>query len=330
MPDSTQKVLVSGVKPTARPHIGNYLGAMKQFVDMQHEYDTRVFIADYHALTTLHDADTLREMTYNIALDYLAIGLDPETTHIYKQSDVPSHTELAVILSNTVPSSYLTRAHAYKAAQDKNEDINAGTLYYPILMAADILMYDTHIVPVGADQKQHVEYARDIAERFNHTYGETFVIPQARILENVQTVPGVDSRKMSKSYGNDIGLFATDDEITKAVMSIPTDSQDKDAPKKEYTTDTLYQLHTHFTTGNELEKVKTGYKEGGLGYKESKEILIESIKGLIAPLRDKREEIANDRDFVMSVLDTGARAARAEASEKMNDVRAKVGLTASQ
>ncbi|MEX1087467.1 MAG: tryptophan--tRNA ligase, partial [Candidatus Paceibacterota bacterium] len=315
MSTDSKKILVSGVKPTARPHVGNYLGAMKQFVDMQNEYDTRIFIADYHALTTIRDAETLREMSFNIAVDYLAIGLDPKTTRIYKQSDIPSHTELAVILSNIVPASYLTRAHAYKDAEQKGKEINAGTLYYPILMAADIIMYDADVVPVGSDQKQHVEYARDFAEKFNTVYGDTFRIPEPYILEETKTVPGTDGRKMSKSYNNYIGLFASDEEIEKGIMSIPTDSQPLESPKTNYENDTLYQLHTHFTTGSELDKVNEGYREGGLGYKESKEILIKSLKEFIDPLRRKREVVANDTDHVFSVLDEGARAAQGEATE---------------
>ena len=325
---STQpsKTLVSGVKPSGTLHLGNYFGAMKQFVDLQQEYDARIFIADYHALTGAPDPRELSEATWNIAVAYLAIGLDPENTRIYKQSDVPSHTELTTILSNIVPSSYLFRAHAYKDAEQKDEEVNAGTLNYPVLMAADIIMYDAHVVPVGEDQKQHLEYTRDFVQRFNHRYGELFREPQELILDEVKTTPGTDGRKMSKSYDNIIPLFATDEEIREAVMSIPTDSQPVEQPKENYEEDIVYQLHTLVTPEDELERITDGYKNGGLSYKESKEKLIESVSTFIRPLREKRDEIANNPDYVFSVLDAGARAARAEATEKMNKVRSAVGL----
>jgi len=328
MSEINKQVLVSGQKPTGTPHLGNYLGAMKQFVALQEKYDTRIFIADYHALTGTPDPHELRDATYEMAVSYLAIGLDPQQTRIYKQSDVPSHTELTTVLSNTVPASYLTRAHASKDAEQKGEEINAGTLYYPILMTADIIMYDTHVVPVGEDQKQHLEYARDFVQRFNARYSETFREPEPLISEDVKSIPGTDGRKMSKSYGNTIPLFASNDQIRNAVMGIPTDSQPVDEPKEGFENDIIYQLHTHFTPEGELARMTDGYKNGGLSYKESKDVLITSLHNYIEPLRKRRDEIANDRDYVFSVLDAGARAARAEAAEKMNDVRSRIGLEA--
>jgi len=326
MNDGSQQVLVSGVKPTGSLHIGNYIGAMKQFVDLQEEYDARIFIADYHALTGTPDPTELRDASFEVAVAYLAIGLDPERTRIYRQSDVPAHTELSTILANIVPASHLFRAHAYKDAEQKGEEVNAGTLYYPVLMAADIVMYDAHVVPTGEDQKQHLEYTRDFVQRFNNRYGDTFREPKELILGTVKTVPGTDGNKMSKSYNNTIGLFADDEEIKDAVMSIPTDSQPVEQPKQDYEQDIVYQLHTYFTPEPDLATITDGYKNGGLSYKESKEKLIESIRDYIRPLREKRAEIAADPDYVKDVLAQGAQAANKDANAKMEAVRQTVGL----
>ncbi len=321
----SKKILVSGVKPTGRPHIGNYLGAMRQFVDLQNEYDTRVFIADLHALNTIHDRDELYNASLDIAMDYLAIGLDPDKVMLYKQSDIPVVTELALIFNTLTTVPYLQRAHAYKDAEAKGSEINAGTFMYPILMAADILIHDADIVPVGQDQKQHIEIARDTAEKFNNAYGETFKLPKELIQENTATVPGIDGQKMSKSYNNTIPLFATEEEIKKAVMGIATDSKAPEEPK-DTEEDTLYTLHTLFTTGDDLEKVKEGYEKGGLGYRESKDILVAHIDALIAPLREKRFEIAKDTDAVKAMLEEGGKKAKEIAQQKMEIVRKQVGI----
>jgi len=319
------KILVSGVKPTGRPHIGNYLGAMRQFVDLQNEYDTRIFIADLHALNTIHDRDQLYTASLDIAMDYLAIGLDPKKVTLYKQSDVPEVTELSWIFSTLTTVPYLQRAHAYKDAEAKASDINVGTFCYPLLMAADILIHDADIVPVGQDQKQHIEIARDTAEKFNNAYGETFKLPKELILEDTATVPGLDGQKMSKSYNNTIPLFATDEEITKAVMSIATDSRSPEEPK-DTEGDTLYTLHTLFTTGDDLQKVQEGYEKGGLSYKESKDILVKHISELITPLREKRFEIAKDIDAVKAILEEGGKKVKEIAEQKMELVRKNVGI----
>ena len=320
-----EKILVSGVKPTGRPHIGNYLGAMRQFADLSSNYDSRIFIADLHALTTIHDRDELHTSSLDIAMDYLAIGLDPKKVIIYKQSDVPEVTELAWFFNCLTTVPYLQRAHAYKDAESKGRELNVGVFNYPLLMAADILIHDADMVPVGLDQKQHIEIARDTAEKFNNTYGGTFKLPKELILESTQIVPGTDGQKMSKSYGNIIPLFATNEEITKAVMSVATDSKSPEEPKNTED-DTLYTLHTLFTTGDNLEKVKDGYKKGGLSYKESKEILIESIIKLVTPFREKRFEIAKDVGAVEKILEEGGKKARQYAQHKMEVVRKKVGL----
>jgi tryptophanyl-tRNA synthetase len=323
MPQDKQ-TLVSGVKPTGRPHIGNYFGAMKQFVDLQDEYNTFIFVADWHAITTIQDAKELKQNTIDVVLDYLAIGLDPDKVTIYKQSDIPEHTELTWIFNCITTVPYLMRAHAYKDAETKNKESNVGLFDYPLLMASDILLYDADVVPVGQDQKQHIEYARDTAEKFNRIFGKTFKLPKELILENVAVVPGTDGQKMSKSYDNTISLFASDEEIRKAVMSIPTDSKsvlDTKDPDK----DNVFALHKLFTSGPEYDELRDRYLNGGIGYKESKDILIKNIINTIAPLREKRKELESNTDLVFDVLRRGAEKAKKIASIKMNEVRKRVG-----
>ncbi len=320
-----KKILLSGVKPTGTVHLGNYFGAMRQFVDRQGEYRQFIFIANYHALTSIFDGALLRKLTLDLALDYLAIGVDPKKTTIFLQSDVPEVTELAWIFNTLTTVPYLQRAHAFKDAEAKNHEVNVGLFDYPILMAADILMYGADVVPVGLDQKQHIEIARDTAQKFNRIFGETFKMPEALILEDVKTVPGTDGRKMSKSYGNVIGLFATDEEIRKAVMSIPTDSKGVDEPKDPATCN-VFAFH-ELIGGSNLEEVRKRYINGCIGYKESKDILIDNIRAFIAPMRSRREELARDPEAVIRILEEGALIARAEAQSTMQSVRAKVGLT---
>jgi len=319
-----KKILISGVKPTGRPHIGNYLGAMKRFVDLQNDYQAMIFIADYHALTTERDAKKLREETLDIAIDYLAIGLDPKKTTIFRQSDVAEVTELAWIFNCITTMPYLSRAHAYKDAIVKNKEVNVGIFDYPLLMAADILIQDADVVPVGQDQKQHVEIARDTAEKFNLIYGETFKLPEPLIDDSVATIPGIDGRKMSKSYNNTIPLFASDEEIKKAVMSIVTDSKEVDEPK-ETKNDTLFSYHLLFSK-QQLPELEKRYHNGGIGYKESKEILIENMKSFIAPLREKKELLKQDTQKVLAVLNNGGEKARECAKNNMSKVRKIIGL----
>ncbi len=319
----TRKILLSGVKPTGRPHVGNYFGAMKQFVDYQEAYETYIMIADYHDLGS-QDPETLRKNIFEVAIDHLAIGLDPAKMTFFRQSGVPQHTELTWIFNGVVTVPYLQRAHAYKDAVAKGKEPLMTLFAYPVLMATDILMYDADIVPVGQDQKQHVEIARDIAQKFNTKYGETFKLPEPMILEEVAIVPGIDGQKMSKSYNNTIPLFAEDDEIKKQVMSIPTDSKGIDEPK-DPEKDIVFQLHTLFA-GNKLPEIHEGYAKGGLSYAESKKMLVEEISTFVAPLREKRKEIAQNPDYVHDVLRDGAEEARAKAGKKMQDVYEKVGL----
>ncbi len=320
-----KKTLLSGVKPTGRPHIGNYFGAMKQFVDMQHDYNAIYMIVDYHALNFIQKKEEMSQNILDLALDYLALGLDPQKSLIFKQSDVPEHAELAWIFDTITTMPYLMRAHAYKDAEAKNKEISVGAFNYPMLMAADILIYDTDIVPVGQDQKQHVEYARDTAQKFNHIFEETFKLPDVKIISEVAVVPGTDGRKMSKSYGNTIPLFATFDEIKKAVMSIATDSKGIDE-KRNPDEDNVFQLHKLFSKPEELASLKERYENGGIGHKESKEILIKNIEEYIAPLREKRSQLASDTDYVLDVLRDGGKRAKLKAERKMEMVREAIGV----
>ena len=325
MNKESKKILLSGVQPTGRVHIGNYFGAMKQFVDLQDTYDCYIFIADYHAMTTVQDKERLNKGIIDVALDYLAIGLDPKKVILFKQSDVPQVTELAWMFNCITTVPYLMRAHAFKDREAKNEEVNVGLFDYPILMASDILMQDSDIVPVGQDQKQHIEYSRDIAQKFNNVYGETFKIPEPFILSNVETVPGTDGRKMSKSYGNVIPLFATDEEIKKAVMSIPTDSKGV-AESKNPDESNLYAIHKLFLNEDGRKAVREKYEKGGMGYKEAKEMLIKDITDFIRPIREKREMLAKDMDTVFDILKEGGKRASMRAEKKMADVRKKVGV----
>ncbi len=313
-----KKTLLSGVKPTGRPHIGNYFGAMKQFVDLQNggDYTCHLFIADYHALNLIQDKNELERLTLDLALDYLAIGLNPAKSVLFKQSDVSAHTELCWIFDTIVTMPYLMRAHAYKDAEAKNKEINVGTFNYPVLMAADILLYGTDVVPVGQDQKQHVEYARNIAEKFNNTFGETFKLPDALILEYVATVPGTDGRKMSKSYGNTIPLFATREEITRAVMSIVTDSS-AGIPEN------VYAIHKLFRTETSLKKF---YEENSGKYKKLKEALIDDIDAYVKPLMERRAELAKNENTVAEILKQGSIMANEIASKKLLEVKEKIGV----
>jgi len=313
-----KKILLSGIQPSGRPHIGNYFGAMKQFVELQEDFESYIFIADYHALTTLQNREELKQNILNVAIDYLAIGLNPKHVTLYKQSDIPEHMELAWIFECLTTVPYLERAHAFKDAQAKRSEVNVGTFNYPLLMASDILLYDADVVPVGQDQKQHVEIARDTAEKFNRIYGDTFKLPQPLILSNVSVVPGIDGEKMSKSKGNTIPLFAEDAEIGKLVMSIVTDSSGG-IPKN------VHEIHKLFALDG--ARLDDFYTQNEGKYKALKEALIEDIKTFIRPLREKRKAIAEDKEAVLKMLKEGGLRARAKASAKMEEVREKVGVS---
>jgi len=307
--------LFTGLQPSGALHIGNYLGALKQTTELLQSAEGLVMIADYHALTTLKDPSELRENIAGVVRDYVAVGVDPKKAIIFQQSSVPQHTELAWILDCLVTVPFLMQAHAYKDKVAKGLDANAGLFTYPMLMAADILLYDTDIVPVGADQKQHVEYAREAAVKFNTAFGETFKEPKEKILDAVAVVPGTDGKKMSKSYSNTIPLFGTKDEIQKAVMSIVTDS-------KAESPENVYNIHRLFRDREELSAL---YKENKGKYKALKDALVEDIEAVVGPMRARRESIT-DND-VKAILADGGERARAQAEKKMADVRNKVGVT---
>lgn len=274
------KVLLAGVKPTGQLHLGNYFGSMEPALMQAKEADVSyLFIADLHAITSTQEGAQLKRNTLNIAAGYLAAGLDPSKTILFKQSDIKEHTELAWIFDCITTMPYLMRAHAYKDAEAKNAEINVGVFNYPILMAADILLYDTNIVPVGQDQKQHVEYARDTAQKFNRIYGEAFTLPEAHITEGVGIVPGIDGRKMSKSYNNVIPLYESSDIVKQRIMSIVTDSKEAHEPKDPNTCN-VFALHKLFASGDELAKLEKQYREGTISYKESKELLVEHTEDL--------------------------------------------------
>lgn len=324
---SNKKILLSGIQSTGITHLGNYFGAMKQFVDLQNsgEYDMHVFVANYHSLTTIHDGQQLRDNTMNVVLDYLAIGLDPEQTTLYTQTSVPQLFELTWIFNTLVTMPWLQRAHAYKDKTAKGIEASVGLFDYPVLMAADILITQADVVPVGKDQQQHVEMAREIAMKFNNAFGETFKEPQELIPEEVAVVPGTDGQKMSKSYGNTIPLFGTDEEIKKAVMSIVTDSKEPAEPK-DPEADNIFALHKLVTPADQQAEIRAGYEQGGLGYGDSKKMLLENILALVTPMRDKRDQLAQDPDYVMGVLEEGGRVMEAKAEKLLVEVRKKAGL----
>lgn len=311
-------VLVSGVKPTGAIHIGNYFGAMKQFVDLVNSdaYTPYIFIADYHALNSVQNAEEMRTLTRELIAAYLAIGLNPENVVLFKQSEVTAHTELCWIFDTITTMPYLMRAHAYKDAEAKGREVSVGTFNYPMLMAADILLYDADIVPVGQDQKQHIEYARDTAEKFNRIYGETFKLPKEHIMPEVAVVPGTDGAKMSKSYGNTIPLFASKEKLLETVMGIVTDSSG-DIPQN------VYAVHKLLKSEAELAPIYEHYKGK---YKALKEALCADLEAFIAPMREKYESIKKNQNLIDKVLADGGMAAREVASAKIKAVRKAIGV----
>jgi tryptophanyl-tRNA synthetase len=312
-----KKRLFTGLQPSGQLHIGNYLGTLKQTVELLQESDGLVMVADYHALTTLKSPEELRRNIADVVRDFVGVGIDPKRSVIFQQSAVPQHTELAWIFDCLVTVPFLMQAHAYKDKVAKGLEANAGLFTYPMLMAADILLYDTDIVPVGSDQKQHVEYAREAAAKFNGAFGSIFKEPQEKILESVAIVPGTDGKKMSKSYGNTIPLFGTKDEIRKAVMSIVTDSKG-DKPEN------VYAIHKLFASPNDLDKIYNNESLKG-NYKQMKEYLMEDIEAVIAPMRERRNALS-DAD-VKAILKDGAERAGEQAEKKMREVRKAVGVT---
>lgn len=314
--ETAKKRLFSGVQPSGPLHIGNYFGALKQWLDHQEEYDCVFSVVDYHALTSLKDPKLVREYTLSAIKDLLAIGIDPNKSILFQQSRVSEHTELAWILDCLVTVPFLELSHAYKDKIAKGLEANAGLFTYPMLMAADILLYDTDVVPVGEDQRQHVEYAREAAAKFNNAYTQTFKEPKEMIVKNVAIVPGTDGKKMSKSYGNTIPLFATKEEITKAVMSIVTDSSGE-RPEN------VFAIHKLFLDQSGLDKIYSNPTMRGK-YKLIKEALIEDLEKFIAPMREKRANISDEE--AVRIINEGSEKAKALAAAKMAEVRSKVGV----
>ncbi|MFT5359725.1 MAG: tryptophanyl-tRNA synthetase [Candidatus Paceibacteria bacterium] len=320
-----KKTLVSAIQPSGQLHLGNYLGAMRQFVEFQNSHNAFISVVNYHALTTVQNRDDLLKFTRDVVLDYLAVGLDPEKITLFVQSELPELPELTWIFNCLVTMPWLARAHSYKDKTEKGIEASVGLYDYPVLMAADILMMDGEVVPVGKDQEQHVEMARDIARKFNNHYGDTFAEPEAMILKDVAVVPGVDGQKMSKSYNNTIPLFGTDSEIKKAVMSIVTDSKEPE-DKKNPDDVIVYQIYKLVASVEKVEEMKSGLETGGLGYGDAKKLLLEAVIEMIAPMRERREKFELNPELVDKILSEGSRKARKVAEEKMKEVKEKVGL----
>jgi tryptophanyl-tRNA synthetase len=316
---------LSGIKPTGTPHLGNYLGFLKPALALQDTRDMFYFIADYHALTTVRDPEELRDQTYELVGVFAALGMDFDRHTFFRQSDVPEVTELTWLLSCVTPLGLLQRAHAFKDAEAKAEELNDGVFQYPVLMAADILIYDSHEVPVGKDQKQHLEMTRDIAQRFNHLFGETFVVPDPRIEEDVATIPGVDGRKMSKSYGNEIPLFSTEAQLRKAVMRIVTDSKTVEDVKDPDTCN-VFQIFRHFAPPDAQAHWAQRYRAGGMGYGEIKQATFEAINREISPYRERYFALRKDPVRLDEILRQGGRKARQAARIVLGRARGRVGL----
>jgi tryptophanyl-tRNA synthetase len=317
--------ILSGIQPSGVLHIGNYFGMMRPAIALQAEGEAFYFIADYHALTSLKDAATLRENGRRVALDFLACGLDPERAALFLQSDVPQVTELAWILSTIAPMGLLERAHSYKDKVARGLSPSAGLFTYPVLMAADILIYDSDLVPVGKDQKQHIEITRDLAVKMNETFGEVFRLPEPRIQPATETVPGIDGQKMSKSYGNTIDIFGGEKKMRKQVMSIVTDSSPVEAPK-DPDSSTIFQLYSLFATKEEISEMREAFQRGGTGYGDFKKQLFAKLWDYFEPMRKRREEIQRDESYVDHALSRGAQRANEVADQVMARVRAAVGL----
>ncbi len=319
--------ILSGVQPSGKPHLGNYFGAMRQHVELQQEEgaETYYFIADFHAMTTVHDADLLRQYTLDVAIDYLAIGLDPAKAVFFRQSDVPEVLELAWTLGCVTGMGLLERAHSYKDKVARGIKPSVGLFYYPVLMAADILLYKPKYVPVGQDQVQHIEMTQDMAEYFNNRYGtEVLARPEPRLSATAK-VPGTDGQKMSKSYGNTIDLDLEGKPLKKVVMSIVTDSTPVEDPKDPEKCN-VFALYRLFASEDEQGELAGRYREGGLGFGEVKKMLLEKIEAYFAPYRERRRELESDLDRVRDVLRDGAERARAIAAKTLDEVRTASGL----
>ena len=317
--------VLSGIQPSGKLHLGNYFGMMRECVRLQEKGESYVFIANYHALTTVSNAEQLRIDTMDVALDFLACGLDPERTNFFVQSDVPEVQELAWLLSIVTPMGLLERAHSYKDKLAHGKEATHGLFAYPVLMAADILLYQADIVPVGKDQKQHLEITRDLAIKFNLKFGETFKIPEPYTPEEVAVVPGIDGQKMSKSYNNTIQMSATPKQIKQAIMSIVTDSTPLEDPKDPDSC-IVYQLYKLLETPEKVAEMADNLRAGGYGYGHAKKELLEAFNRKFEPFRERRAELAEKPEMVKEILAAGAARARAEARKTLDAARHAVGL----
>jgi tryptophanyl-tRNA synthetase len=318
--------ILTGIQPSGTLHIGNYFGAIKPAVELQARGDAYYFIADYHSMTSLTDAAQRRKNTLDVALDFLACGLDPKRSVFWRQSDLPEVCELMWVLGTLTPMGLLERAHSYKDKTAKGISPNFGLFAYPVLMAADILLYDANLVPVGKDQRQHLEMTRDIAIKFNQSYGETFVVPEAEIREEVATVPGLDGQKMSKSYGNTIDIFGDEKATRKKIMGIVMDSRTPAEPKPDADKNLAIQLLKLVSPSEVAADVENRLRAGGLGYGDLKKALFEHYWSYFAPARARRAELAANLDYVNQVLKDGAERARATAGGVLGRARRACGL----
>lgn len=319
-------LILSGIQPSAaQVHIGNYLGAMKRFVQLQENNPLIVCIVDLHALTSVNSKEEMRHNTLSLAAAYFACGLKKESTIVFKQSDIPEVCELSWYFACQFPLGLLERAHAFKDKKAKNEHVNAGLMFYPILMAADILLYKANKVPVGADQKQHLEMTREIAEKFNYHFKTNFPIPEPLIEESTGIIPGLDGRKMSKSYNNYIGLFESDKEIEKKIKRIITDSKGVN-DKKEPDNCTIYKLYTHFATNEEASDLASQYRSGQIGYGAAKELLFNALIKELSPIREMYQDYISKPNEITELLEDGKNKASAIALETIKEVREALGL----
>lgn len=328
------KTLLTGIKPTGTPHVGNYLGAIKPAIEMVRDYEKSfLFIADYHALNTVQDGRKLHDLTMSIAATWLACGLDPSKTVLYRQSAVPEVFELDTILNSLTPKGWMNKAHAYKAAvdvnveagKDRDDGVSMGLYTYPILMAADIILYDGNVVPVGKDQLQHVEIARDIAQKFNHVYDtQILTLPEALIQEDMMSVTGIDGRKMSKSYDNILPLFASSEEWKKHINKIPTDSSSVEDPK-DTSNSILFDIFRSVATPEQTTEVQARLEAGGMGWGDLKKLLVEVLETEFGPYRERYDYLMSHPEEIQKVLDDGAKRAHQVASQKMIEVRRVIG-----
>jgi tryptophanyl-tRNA synthetase len=318
--------ILSGIQPSGALHLGNYFGMMRPAVELQEKGEAYYFIANYHSMTSLYEAEARRKNTLDVALDFLACGLDPKRSVFFRQSDVPEVTELAWMLTTVTPMGLLERCHSYKDKVAKGLPVNHGLFAYPVLMAADILIYDSNIVPVGRDQKQHVEVTRDIAIKFNETYGQTFVIPEPQIRDEVAVVPGLDGQKMSKSYGNTIEIFGEEKATRKRVMSIVTDTRTPAEPKPDAENNIAIQLLKLVAPPDVARDFEDRLRAGGLGYGDLKKALFEHYWNYFAAARTKRAELAKNLDYVNDVLRNGAERALTVAKQVLGRAKKASGL----